>query len=151
MKTIEKGIEVAVPDNVAYNQWTQFEEFPRFMKDIVEVKQLDDTRLYWRAEIGGQHKEWEALITEQIPDKRIAWTSVNGPYNAGVVTFHKLNDNSTRIMLQLGYALDGILENIGDAMGIIARQVEGDLQRFKEFIETRSHETGAWRGTVTPV
>jgi uncharacterized membrane protein len=148
MATIEKSIDVAVPARTAYNQWTQFEEFPRFMEGVETVKQLDDTRLHWVANVGGRRKEWDARITEQIPDKRIAWTSEGGTFTAGAVTFHRLRDDQARVMLQVEYEPEGIVETTGDALGVVSRRVEGDLQRFKEFIESRGHETGAWRGSV---
>jgi uncharacterized membrane protein len=148
MATIEKSIDVDVPVRAAYNQWTQFEEFPRFMEGVQEVKQLDDKRLLWRASIGGKEKVWEAEITEQIPDNRIAWRSRGGAHNAGVVTFHRLGDDRTRIMLQLEYEPEGVVENVGDAVGVVSARVTGDLERFKEFIESRGRETGAWRGEI---
>jgi len=148
MSTIEQSIDVNVPVRTAYNQWTQFEEFPRFMEGVKEVRQLDDKHLHWRAKIGGIEKEWDAEIAEQIPDKRIAWKNTSGPTNAGVVTFHRLNDNQTRIMLQVEYDPEGIVENVGDIVGVVSARVQGDLQRFKEFIESRGRETGAWRGEI---
>jgi len=148
MATIERSIEVEVPVRAAYNQWTQFEEFPRFMEGVAEVKQLDDTHLYWRASIGGKDKEWRARITEQKPDERIAWRSEGGADNAGVVTFHRISDTKTRIMLQLDYDPEGVVESVGDAVGVVSGRVKGDLERFKEFIEARGHESGGWRGTV---
>jgi uncharacterized membrane protein len=148
MATIEKSIEVEVPVRVAYNQWTQFEQFPRFMEGVREVRQLDDTHLQWRAQIGGKEQEWEAEITEQIPDDRIAWRARQGSANAGVVTFHRIGDGRTRIMLQLDYDPQGAVESVGDALGVVSRRVEGDLQRFKEYIEARGRESGAWRGEV---
>jgi uncharacterized membrane protein len=148
MATIEQSIDVQVPVSTAYNQWTQFEEFPRFMQDIEEVKQLDEKRLYWRANIGGKIEEWSAHLTEQVPDMRIAWRSDEGARNAGVVTFHRLSDSSTRIMLQLEYEPQGIIENVGDFIGITKNRVKGDLERFKTFIENRGTETGAWRGEI---
>jgi len=148
MSTIEKSIDVHVPVQVAYNQWTQFEEFPRFMEGIEEVKQLDEKRLHWRANVGGKEKQWDATITEQAPDQRIAWRNTTGSTNAGVVTFHFINDNTTRIMLQLEYEPEGVVENVGDIVGVVSRRVQGDLQRFKEFIEARGTETGAWRGKI---
>ncbi|MEP6888508.1 MAG: SRPBCC family protein [Nitrospirales bacterium] len=150
MSTIEKSIEVNIPVRIAYNQWTQFEEFPQFMEGVKQVKQLDDKRLLWRAEIAGKEKEWEAEITEQIPDKRIAWRSRSGAPNAGVVTFHNISPTTTKVMLQLEYDPETVVEKIGDAVGIVSIRVEGDLQRFKEFIESRGHETGAWRGEIPP-
>src|SRR5215208_4872945 len=133
--TIEKSIDVDVPVRTAYDQWTQFEEFPRFMEGVEEVRQLDDKRLHWRAKIGGKEEAWDAEITEQIPDERVAWRSTTGSPNAGVVTFHHLNPTTTRVMLQLEYDPEGLVENVGDALGVVSRRVEGDLKRFKEFIE----------------
>ena len=148
MASIEKSIEVRVPVHTAYNQWTQFEEFPRFMEGVEEVRQLDDTHLHWRANVGGKEEEWDAVITEQIPDERIAWTNTSGARNAGVVTFHKIDLQTTKLMLQLDYEPEGAIENIGSALGVVGRRVENDLERFKEFIESRGAETGAWRGEV---
>ena len=148
MSLIEKSIEVNVPASTAYNQWTQFEEFPRFMEGVEEVQQLDDTHLHWRANIGGVEREWDAEITEQIPDKRIAWHSTSGASNAGVVTFHRLTDNSSRIMLQMEYTPQTATESVGDFLGVMSQRVAGDLKRFKEFIEDHGTATGAWRGHV---
>ncbi|HEX2193578.1 MAG TPA: SRPBCC family protein [Candidatus Limnocylindria bacterium] len=148
MSTVEKSIDVNVPISTAYNQWTQFEEFPRFMEGVKSVTQIDDTHLRWVAEVAGKDKEWDAEITEQHPDERVAWTSISGARNAGVVTFHRLDDNSTRIMLQLDAEPEGPIENVGDFLGLLDRRVQGDLERFKEFIESRGAETGAWRGEV---
>ena len=148
MATVVKSIDVEVPVSTAYNQWTQFEEFPRFMEGVEAVKQVDDTRLRWVASIAGKRTEWDARITEQHPDERVAWTSEAGDKNAGVVTFHKLADAKTRVMLQLEYEPEGLVEGAGSALGFVTRRVEGDLKRFKEFIEARGQETGAWRGTV---
>lgn len=146
--TVEESIEIDVPARTAYNQWTQFEEFPRFMHGVVEVRQLDDKRLRWRAEIGGRIEEWESEITEQIPDKRIAWRSIHGPRYAGVVTFHRLDDERCRVMLQMNYEPRGLVEKVGDMVGAPAMRVCGNLQRFKEFLESRGSETGAWRGSI---
>lgn len=148
MSTIEKSVEVNVPVRTAYDQWTQFEAFPRFMEGIEQVTQLDNTHLHWKANIAGKIKEWNAIITEQHPDERIAWKSTDGAKNAGVITFHRLSDQKSKIMLQLDYEPEGAVENVGDAMGAVSLRVAGDLQRFKEFIESRGHETGAWRGEV---
>lgn len=148
MPTIEKSIVVKVPVRTAYNQWTQFEEFPKFMDGVREVRQLDDKHLYWRAEIGGKEKEWEAEITEQVPDKRIAWHSTKGASNAGIVTFQRLSNTDTRVTVQMEYETQGAVENVGDLAGAVSRQVEGDLERFKRFIEQRGQETGAWRGEI---
>lgn len=148
MSVIEKSIEINVPVRAAYNQWTQFEEFPRFMEGVKQVKQIDDKHLHWKADIGGKEKEWNAEITEQVPDQRIAWTSREGALNGGVVTFHRLSDSKSKIMLQLEYDPKGFIENVGDAVGIVTQRVQGDLERFKAYIETRGRETGAWRGTI---
>jgi len=148
MSTIEQSIDVNVPVHTAYNQWTQFEEFPRFMEGVEEVRQLDERRLHWRANIGGRVEEWDAVITEQHPDERVAWKNTTGAANAGVVTFHRLADNKTRLMLQMEYDPQGVVENLGDLLGMVSRRVANDLERFKEFIEARGHETGAWRGEV---
>jgi uncharacterized membrane protein len=148
MPHIEKSIVVDVPVQTAYNQWTQFEEFPKFMNGVREVHQIDDTRMVWHAEIGGQKRSWEAEITEQIPDKRIAWRNRTSAKNAGVVTFHYVSDTETRVMLQMDYETEGVLESVGDAVGFMSREVEGDLERFKEYVESRGVETGGWRGEV---
>jgi uncharacterized membrane protein len=148
VSTIEESIDVQVPVRTAYNQWTQFEEFPRFMEGVQEIRQLDDTRLHWKAEIAGQTREWDAEITEQHPDERIAWTSTSGQRNAGVITFHRLSDDTCRLMLQIDHEPDGVVEKVGDWMGFVRRQAKGDLERFKELIESRGRETGAWRGDV---
>jgi uncharacterized membrane protein len=148
MSTIEQSIDVNVPVRTVYNQWTQFEEFPRFMEGVEAVRQLDQQRLHWRAKIGGRVEEWEALITEQHPDERIAWKNTTGAPNAGVVTFHRLSDTTTRVMLQMEYEPQGVVENLGDRIGVVSRRVANDLERFKAFIEARGQETGAWRGEV---
>ena len=147
---VEKSIDVDVPVRAAYNQWTQFETFPEFMEGVTSVEQLNDTRLRWTATIAGREKAWEAEITEQRPDERVAWRSVDGAPNAGVVTFHRLDADRTRVMLQLEAEPEGAVETVGDAVGVFDRRVEGDLRRFKEFIESRGAETGAWRGEVEP-
>ena len=131
MSVIEKSIELNVPVRTAYNQWTQFEEFPKFMEGVMEVKQIDDKHLQWKANIAGKEDEWNAEITEQVPDQRIAWTSRGGAMNAGVATFHRLSDATSKIMLQLQYDPKGFVEKTGDAMGLVGRRVEGDLERFK--------------------
>ena len=148
MSTIEQSIEVNVPVRTAYNQWTQFEDFPHFMEGVEKVNQIDDVNLHWVAEILGQHREWDAKITEQTPDERVAWTNVDGATNAGVVTFHRIDDNTTRIMLQMEFDPDGFAEKAADALGLVKGRVKGDLERFKTFIESRGEETGAWRGEV---
>ena len=148
MKTIEESIEIQVPVSTAYNQWTQFESFPQFMEGVERVDQKGDTRLHWVAEVGGEKREWDAEITEQHPDHRIAWKAVdaNGPH--GVVTFHKLDDSHTKIMVQMDHDPDGLKESMGSMIGLDSRRVKGDLERFKTFIESRGGETGAWRGEV---
>ncbi len=146
--TVQESIELEVPVRTAYNQWTQFEAFPKFMASVQEVRQINDTHLHWRAVVGGKTKEWEAEITEQIPDKRIAWRSTGGVRNAGVVTFHKVDENHTRVMLQMDYAPEGLGEQFGDAIGAVKLTAKGNLKRFKALVEARGTETGAWRGTV---
>jgi uncharacterized membrane protein len=146
--SITESIEVNMPVRTAYNQFTQFEDFPQFMKSVKEVRQLDDKRLHWKANIAGEDKEWDAEITEQIPDKRIAWRSIGGVQNAGVVTFHKISDNVTRVTLQMDYQPDGPLEAIGDALGAVRMETRTNLQNFKEMLEKRGSETGAWRGKI---
>jgi uncharacterized membrane protein len=145
---IEKDIEVAVPIRTAYNQWTQFEEFPNFMEGVHEVRQIDDRHLRWRAEVAGREHEWDAEIREQVPDQKVIWQSTSGPLNAGMVKFDPVDSQKTRVHLEMSYEPDGAVENVGDALGFMSRRVEGDLQRFKEFIEERGVETGAWRGEI---
>jgi uncharacterized membrane protein len=148
MKSVEESLELEVPVSTAYNQWTQFEQFPQFMATVEQVRQLDDTHLHWRANVGGKIKEWDAEITEQIPDQRIAWRSTSGPHNAGVVTFHRIGENRTRVMLQMDYEPETIGEKVGDAVGAVKLTAKGNLKRFKELVEQRGSETGGWRGTV---
>jgi uncharacterized membrane protein len=148
MSTVEKSIEVNVSANTAYNQWTQFEQFPHFMEGVLEVRQLDDKRLHWKTMVSGKEKDFDAMIDEQIPDKRIAWHSTIGPRQAGVVTFHRLNDRQCRVMLQMSYEPETVTEKAGDLVGAVSMRIEGDLKRFKDFIEKRGHETGAWRGEI---
>lgn len=148
MANVEKTIDVDVPVRTAYNQWTQFEEFPQFMEGVKEVRQLDDTHLHWVAEIKGKTEEWDAEITEQTPDERIAWTNIDGAGNAGVVSFHYIDPDKTRVILNMDYEPDGIVETVGSALGFVSRRIEGDLERFKKFIEARGSETGGWRGEV---
>jgi uncharacterized membrane protein len=148
MSVVTKQVEVDVPVQIAYNQWTQFEEFPRFMEGVEKVEQLDEERLQWVAEVGGKRKEWSARIVRQVPDSVIQWHSENGPYNSGTVRFRSAGDRQTEIELEMEYEPEGIVEDIGDALGFVSRQVESDLQRFKEFIESRGRETGGWRGEI---
>jgi uncharacterized membrane protein len=148
MSRVEKSIEAKVPIHTAYNQWTQFEEFPRFVESVKEVRQIDDTHLHWRARFGGRETEWDAVINEQVPDERIAWHSTNGAENAGTVVFHRLTDNKTRITLQLGIDPEGFVENIGDKLGFVSHQVDSDLEHFRDFVEDQGTESGGWRGKV---
>jgi uncharacterized membrane protein len=148
MTTVEESIEVDVPVSTAYNQWTQFEEFPRFMEGVKQVKQVSDTRNHWKAEIAGVEREFDTEITEQKPDQRIAWQTVDGPKQAGVVTFHRLDEGKSKVMLQMEFDPDGIVEQVGDKLGFVTTRVKGDLKRFKGFVESRGSETGAWRGEV---
>ncbi len=145
---IEQSIEVEVPVRTAYNQWTQFEEFPQFMEGVESVKQLDDTHVHWVAEIAGKRHEWDAEITEQNPDERVAWKATDGKTNAGVVTFHRLGESKTKLMVQMDYEPEGIVERVGHLIDADERRVKGDLERFKELVESRGTETGAWRGEV---
>jgi len=148
MATVEASIDVSQPVRTVYNQWTQFQEFPRFMEGVEQVVQLDDTHLHWVAEIAGAHREWSAEIVCQLPDERVAWRSTTGPDNAGEVTFKCLDPQSTRVTLRLDFEPDGVVEKAAEVLGIVARQAEGDLERFRDFIERRGTETGAWRGEV---
>ena len=148
MSTINDSIEVNVPLRAAYDQWTQFEAFPRFMEGVESVTQLDDTHLQWTAEIGGQRRTWRAEITRQEPDQGVAWRSIEGAKNSGTVTFDRVDDDTTRVNLELEIEPEGPLETAGDMLGVVDRRVKGDLERFKEFIESRRVPTGAWRGRV---
>lgn len=149
MEVIEKSIEVKVPVNTAYNQWTQFEEFPHFMEGVKEVHQEGDKTLHWRAEIGGREKEWDAEIFEQVPDQRIAWRSTSGAKNSGMVNFAYLGPDRTLVSLRLSYEPEGAVEKVGDALGLVGTRIVGDLNRFKEFIEKRGEPTGGWRGEIS--
>ena len=148
MGTVQKSITVDLPVSTVYNQWTQFEDFPEFMEGVEAVTQLDDQRLHWVAEIAGTRREWDAEIIDQTPDRRIAWQAIEGKGNAGAVTFQPEGAQQTRIELQVDYETEGLKEKAGDALGVIDRRVEGDLERFKTFIESRGAETGAWRGNI---
>jgi uncharacterized membrane protein len=146
---LEASIEVAVPISAAYNQWTQFEEFPQFMHGVDEVRQLDDTRLHWVASVGGRRAEWDAKILEQHPDRQISWISEDGKKNRGTVTFESLGEDRALIRLSLSYQTEGFVEAVGSAAGLDRRRIQGDLERFKELIEGRGRETGAWRQDVS--
>ncbi|MDQ1206000.1 SRPBCC family protein [Microbacterium sp. SORGH_AS_0862] len=150
MSQVVETVDVDVPVDVAYNQWTQFEEFPRFLSFVESIAQIDDTHLHWRVKIGGVEREFDAEVTEQHPDERIAWNSIGGDENhAGVVTFHRLNDAQTRIAVQLDWEPTGVAEKAGAALGIDSRAVRKDLENFASFIESRGAETGEWRGDVS--
>ena len=137
-----------MPVRVAYDQWTQFESFPEFMEGIEEVRQIDDTHLHWRAKVGGHVAEWDAVITEQLPDERVAWKATDGKANAGVVTFHRLGDESSRVMVQIEHESEGVMEKVGSALGADKREVKNSLERFKELVERRRGASGAWRSKV---
>lgn len=143
-----QSIDVDVPVETAYNQWTQFEEFPHFMDGIESVTQIGNDQLHWKASIAGVTKEWSSRITEQTPDKRIAWTNVDGAANAGVVTFHRLSDTSSRVALQIDYEPEGVVEKAGDMLGVVTRRTQANLERFKTFIEARGTASGGFRGTI---
>jgi uncharacterized membrane protein len=148
MHKVEADIEVDVPVSVAYGQWTQFEQFPRFMEGIEQVEQLDDTHLHWVATIAGQRKEWDAEIVEQEPDRIVSWKSTSGALNNGAVVFEPLEPEQCRIKLAITYAPETFVESAGSALGVVKARIQGDLRRFKEFIETREVPTGSWRGEV---
>ena len=149
MERIEKSIEVRCPVRTVYNQWTQFEEFPKFMSGVKEVRQLDDTHQHWRAEIWGKDKEWDAEIVEQVPDQRIAWRSTTPDTpNAGTVRFEPMGPDRTRVNLTMEYEPQGMIEKAGDAIGVLSGRVETTVKQFKEFIESRGGESGGWRGEV---
>ena len=145
---VERSILVNVPVSTAYNQWTQFEEFPRFMSGIEQVTQLDDRTLHWVAEIAGVRREWDATILEQVPDRTIAWAATEGATNAGAVRFEPTGAGQTTIALTLEYEPEGVVDQIGDRLNLVERRVQGDLERFKEMIEDAGYESGAWRGSV---
>jgi len=147
MSDHEKSITVDLPVSVVYNQWTQFEDFPQFMAGVERVTQLDDKRLHWVAEVAGIRREWDAEIVDQEPDRKISWRSMDGTSNAGTVAFQP-EGAGTRVTLDLDVEPEGLVESIGDKLGFVSKQAEGDLKRFKEFIESRGRETGAWRGEV---
>ncbi len=145
---VEKSIQVDVPVSTAYNQWTQFEDFPQFMGGVQEVRQLDDKRLHWVAEIAGVKREWDATILEQVPDQKVAWAATEGATNAGAVYFESAGSDRTTVRLSLEYEPEGLVEKVGDKLSIVEKRAEADLEKFKSFIESRGAETGAWRGSV---
>ncbi len=148
MASIEKSIDVNVPVRTAYDQWTQFEDFPMFMEGVKEIRQQDDKHLFWHADIGGKDVTWNSEIVEQVPDKRIAWRSTSGARNDGIVTFHPEGNDRTRVTLRLDYEPQGVVENVGSATGVVGNRVENDLRRFKDYIESRGQESGGWRGEI---
>jgi uncharacterized membrane protein len=148
MASVTESIDVDVDVTTAYNQWTQFEEFPRFMEGVEEIRQIDDTHVHWRTKIAGVEREFDTEITEQHPDERIAWKSTDGTTHAGVVTFHRLGDNQSRVTAQIDWEPEGLVEKAGALVGADDRQVKSDLKRFKEYIESRGSSTGEWRGDV---
>ena len=145
---VEKSVEVEVPVRTAYNQWTQFEDFPHFMGGVKEVRQLDDRRLHWVAEIAGVRREWEASILEQVPDVKVAWAATSGATNAGAVRFEPAGADSTIVSLTLEYEPEGLVEQVGDKLGVVERQVRSDLERFKTLVEDQGYASGAWRGSI---
>lgn len=149
MSVIEKTIDVEVPVSTAYDQWTQFESFPRFMEGVESVEQIDDKRLHWKADIGGVTREWDAEIVDETPDQQITWRSLEGTKNDGTVLFSPA-EAGTRVTLRLDYEPEGVVEKAGDLLHLVQRRVDGDLERFKDFIETRGVPTGGWRGEVKP-
>ena len=149
MSQVQKSIDVEVPVRTAYNQWTQFETFPEFMGGVERITQIDDTHTHWVTNIAGVEREFDAEITEQHPDERVAWNSTSGDVeHAGVVTFHRLDENKTRVMVQIDWAPSGAVEKLGSAINVDDRQVTSDLERFKQLIEAEGNESGAWRGDV---
>ncbi|MEC3982764.1 SRPBCC family protein [Amycolatopsis sp. H20-H5] len=149
MSSITESVDVKVNVSIAYNQWTQFESFPRFMDGVDEIRQIDDTHTHWTMSVAGVTREFDATITEQNPDERVAWKSDSGPNHAGVITFHYIDADTTRVTAQMDIDPEGFAENVADKLGILDRKVKGDMERFKTFIEDRhGQETGAWRGDV---
>ncbi len=148
MSTVTESVDVDVPIRTAYDQWTQFESFPQFMSGVREIRQVDALHTHWTVEIAGQEREFDATITEQHPDERIAWKSDEGPEHAGVITFHRLDDAHTRVTAQMDIDPEGFIENVADKLGILTHRVKSDMKKFKEFIERTGTETGAWRGDI---
>jgi uncharacterized membrane protein len=148
MATVTESVDVHVPVSTAYNQWTQFESFPRFMDGVDAVRQVDDRHTHWKTSLGGVAREFDAEITEQHPDERVAWKSTDGTTHAGVVTFHRLSDDTTRVTAQIDWQPEGLVEKAGAGLGVDDRHVRSDLRRFQEFIEQRGDEEGGWRGDV---
>ena len=149
MSSHTHSVDVRAPVRVAYNQWTQFEEFPRFMAGVESITQLDDRNLHWKVDLDGVEREFDTEITEQTPDHRIAWKTTQGSHHAGVVTFHRLDADNTRVTVQMEYDPDGFIEHVGDKLGFVSRRLEGDMSRFGELIEDRDAASGAWRGVIS--
>ena len=149
MVSVTKSVDVEAPLSTVYNQWTQFEDFPQFMGGVDQITAIDDKRTHWVTSIGGQRREFDTEITEQHPDERVAWKSTDGTTHAGVITFHRLGDTTTRVTAQIDWQPEGLVEKVGAALNFDDRQVSSDLDRFKEFIESRGTETGGWRGDVS--
>ncbi len=150
MSTVTESVDVAVPVHTAYNQWTQFEEFPRFMEGVESISQQGDELTHWKIKVAGVTREFDARITEQHADERVAWESVSGPRHAGVVTFHRLDADHTRVTAQMVTDPEGVGEKAADAAGLLKRRAKADMERFKTFIENRGAETGGWRGDIPP-
>jgi uncharacterized membrane protein len=148
--TYEKSVDVAVPVRTAYDQWTQFESFPQFMSGVDRIVQVNDTDTHWETSINGVSRSFDARVTEQRPDERVAWRTLSGPPQAGVVTFHRMDEHTTRVHLQMELEPEGLAEKAGAVTGVIGHQLQGDLNRFKEFIESQGEQTGSWRGEVEP-
>jgi uncharacterized membrane protein len=148
METLEQSVEVEAPVTATYNQWTQFEDFPRFMEGVESVTQLDDKRVHWVAEVAGKRKEWDAEITRQIPDREIDWVGLGDADNRGRILFEEIDPGTSKVTMLLDYDPEGVVEEVGDALGVVKRRVEGDMERFKEFLEARGRETGGWRGQI---
>ena len=148
MASIQESIDVQVPVRTAYNQWTQFEEFPKFMEGVKSVTQQDDTHLHWVAEVGGSEHSWTAQITEQRPDQLVGWKAIEGHGTSGVVTFEPLGESETRVTVQMDHETEGLKEQLGSMLGVDSRRVKGDLERFKDLVESEGVESGAWRGEV---
>jgi len=149
MVSVTKSVDVEAPLSTVYNQWTQFEDFPQFMGGVDKITSIDDKHTHWVTSIGGQRREFDTEITEQHPDERVAWKSTDGTTHAGVITFHRLGDTTTRVTAQIDWQPEGLVEKVGAALNFDDRQVSSDLDRFKEFIESRGTETGGWRGDVS--
>ena len=148
MSTITESVDVKAPLSMVYNQWTQFEKFPDFMEGVEQVRQIDDTHLRWKVKIGPSVREFDATITEQHPDQRVAWKSDEGPEHAGVITFHRIDDETTRVTAQMDVDPEGFVETVADKLGVLGHRVKADMHRFQQVMEAQAGETGAWRGDI---